>query len=209
MRCPTCYPRPWPGTAARGCLAAWGTSGLGQGLLGWQGERVSLSQSSSFPRAGPATADHSASPFCSHSQDDRLLVLESSRPCWQNSPGPCQEPQDGRGARRGERGTPSLVPILNKWTPASVELRPQEGQNQACSQPGALPHPALSSGMPPLQLQLRVWSQMRWGPGSPAPVPEQLSCEARSQPPTGGAPVLVHARQQSVGPGSPRVQGRF
>ena len=112
--CPACFPRPWPGTAARGCLAAWGTSGLGQGLLGWQGERVSLSQSSSFPRAGPATADHSASPSRSHSQDDRLLVSESSRPCWQNSPGPCQEPQDGWGAREVAGG--GLRPLLQFYT---------------------------------------------------------------------------------------------
>lgn len=175
--CPACFPRPWPGTAARGCPAAWGTSGPGQGLLGW-GVSGCLFLNPLPSPAGPATADHSASPSCSHSQDDRRLVSESSRPCWQSSTGPCQEPQDGRGARGG---TPSLAPILYKWTPESAELRPQEGQNRACSRPGALPHPAPSSGMPPLRLQLRVWSQMRWGPGSPAPVPKQLPCEARSQ----------------------------
>ncbi|XP_052497752.1 uncharacterized protein LOC128049565 [Budorcas taxicolor] len=75
---------------------------------------------------GPAAADHSASPSCSHSQDDRRLVSESSRPCWQSSAGPCQEPQDGRGARGG---TPSLAPILYKWTPEK-ELKSREALKQ-------------------------------------------------------------------------------
>ena len=77
--CPACLPRPWPGTAARGCPAAWGSSSLGQGLLGWRGERLSLSQSSSFPRAGPAAADHSTAASCSHSREDRWLWSRKAR----------------------------------------------------------------------------------------------------------------------------------
>lgn len=174
--CPACFPRPWPGTAARGCPAARGTSGPGQGLRGW-GVSGCLFLNPLPSPAGPATADHSASPSCSHSQDDRRLVSESSRPGWQSSTGPCQEPQDGRGARGG---TPSLAPILYKWTPESAELRPQGGQNRACSRPGALPHPAPARGR--LLCACSSGSGARGGgvPGLPPPSPGS-SREARSQ----------------------------